>query len=140
MKEEKTKIRILDNGSRLVLEDGCMLSDGSRVHIAIIHRKDGPQCYFYDVDNYIGEYNYDITGKYLYDYLSWFRWLPEDDEDTSVKFTELWYEVIDGEFMEMKRQETSYSDVYIKQKLKSASYPSICCEYEEQLNEKDLPF
>lgn len=135
--ENEAKIRILDNGSRVVLEDGCMLSDGSRVHIAIIHRKDDPQGYHYDVDNFIGEYNYDMTGRYLYDYLAWFRYLPEDDEDTSVKFTELWYEVIDGEFVEMKRQETSYSDVYIKQKLKAVSFPSICFDDDEHLNEDD---
>ena len=133
----ETRIRILDNGTKVVLEDGDMLSDGSRIHVVIFHNKMDPQNNYYDVDEYLGDYGYDLTGRYLYDYLNSFRHLPEDEDELSVKFTELWYEVINGDFVEMKRQETSYSDGYIKQKLNSASFPTICVGEEKQRYEDE---
>ena len=131
METEQAKIRILDNGLKVVLEKGSMPSENTIIHVAIYNNK------YYLEDKYICDYDYDLTGKYLYDYIESFRYIPEDEIDLSVNFIELWYKVINGEFIEMKRKETSYSDVYIRKKLSSTPFLDLCVGEAEELYEDD---
>jgi hypothetical protein len=56
--------------------------------------------------------SYDLTEEML----EWFlaNKAKEIDEDHSVKFTEVWYEATAGEWVEIKRKETTYSDKLIR--------------------------
>ncbi len=92
---------IKDHGFDLAMEP----REGICLHVCYFN----DECYAID---FTGALSQDLTEEMLACYLA--DYAKETDEDHSVKFTEVWYELIAGEWVEIKRTETAYSDKLIR--------------------------
>ena len=93
---------IIDHGFSVEEE----MREGLRIHV----------CYYDDkhyARDFYGELSTDLTNEML----GWFLANEEldYDEDLTTKFTEVWYDTSAGELVEMKREETTYSDELIRE-------------------------
>jgi len=92
---------IEDHGFDLAMEP----REGLRIHVCYYNE----ECFARDFSGMLSK---DLTEEML----EWFlaNRAIEIDEDHSVKFTEVWYEATAGEWIELKRKETIYSDKLIR--------------------------
>ena len=86
-----------DHGFDLAMEQ----REGFRIHVCYYNN----DCYARDL---AGELSMNLTDEMLEWYLV--NRAKDSDEDHSIKFTEVWYDPIDGERVEIKRRETTYSN------------------------------
>ncbi len=124
-------VKFFDHGFDVALKEGEIhLTDRLRIHI----------CFYNDESyarDYDGEFGKDLAYE-MYD-----RYLAnrcEDDMDRAIKFTEVWYDVIAGKLVEIKRRETTYPDGQIREFVAPRQYlPKDEPEYESP-GDFEMPF
>lgn len=99
-------VEFFDHGFNVALKKGEIhLEDEFRIHIC-----------FYNDECYAREYDGELCKDLTNEMFDWYLANRCDDagEDRTIKFTEVWYDVIAGELIEIKRKETTYSDDYFR--------------------------